>query len=122
MTQNAQRAIRIAKDGERPHTPFGIGVKQLLGAGELGPSPPTEQTVNREISLDVVDEEQIGDCQPQFLGRPVKARKKGTKGAKSVAAQVSPLSHKLPKPPFLAIRCARSDSYLIYTGQAGCFL
>lgn len=28
--------------------------------GELGPSPPTEQAVDREISLDVVDEEQIG--------------------------------------------------------------
>ena len=28
--------------------------------GELGPSPPTEQAVNREISLDVVDEEQMG--------------------------------------------------------------
>lgn len=52
--------------------------------GKLGPSPPTEQSVDREISLDVVNEEQIGDCQPQFLGRPVKTRKKGTKGAKSV--------------------------------------
>ena len=28
--------------------------------GELGPSPPTEQAVDREISLDVVDEKQIG--------------------------------------------------------------
>ena len=27
-----------------------------------------------------------GDCQPQLPGRPVKARKKGVKGAKSVAA------------------------------------
>lgn len=27
-----------------------------------------------------------GDCQSQLPGRPVKARKKGTKGAKSVAA------------------------------------
>lgn len=27
-----------------------------------------------------------GDCQPQLPGRPLKARKKGTKGAKSVAA------------------------------------
>ena len=27
--------------------------------GELGPSLPTEQAVDREISLDVVDEEQI---------------------------------------------------------------
>lgn len=44
----------------RPHTPFGIGAEQLLSVGELGPSPPTEQAVNREISLDVVDEEQIG--------------------------------------------------------------
>ena len=32
--------------------------------GELGPSPPTEQAVNREISLDVMDEEQMG-----FLAR-----------------------------------------------------
>lgn len=32
--------------------------------GELRPSPPTEQAVNREISLDVVDEEQMG-----FLAR-----------------------------------------------------
>ena len=28
--------------------------------GKLGPSSPTEQAVDREISLDVVDEEQIG--------------------------------------------------------------
>lgn len=28
--------------------------------GELGPSPPLEQAVDREISLDVVDEDQIG--------------------------------------------------------------
>ena len=28
--------------------------------GELGPSPPTEQAVDCEISLDVVDEEQMG--------------------------------------------------------------
>ena len=28
--------------------------------GELGPSPPPEQAVDREISLDVVDEDQIG--------------------------------------------------------------
>ena len=44
----------------RPHAPFRIGAEQLLGVGELGPSPPTEQAVDREISLDVVDEEQIG--------------------------------------------------------------
>ena len=44
----------------RSHAPFGIGAEQLLGVGELGPSPPTEQAVDREISLDVVDEEQIG--------------------------------------------------------------
>ena len=67
-----------------PACPFGIGAEQFLGVGELGPSPPTEQAVDREISLDVVDEEQIGDCQPQLPGRPVKARKKGTKGAKGV--------------------------------------
>lgn len=40
--------------------PFGIGAEQLLGVGELGPSPPTEQAVDREISLNVVDKEQIG--------------------------------------------------------------
>lgn len=28
--------------------------------GELGPSPPTEQAVDREISLNAVDKEQIG--------------------------------------------------------------
>lgn len=44
----------------RPQAPFGIGTEQLLRVGELGPSPPTEQAVDREISLDVVDEEQIG--------------------------------------------------------------
>lgn len=71
----------------RPHAPFGIGAEQLLGVGELGPSPPTEQAVDREISLDVVDEEQRGVCQPQLPGRPVKARKKGTKGAKSVPSE-----------------------------------
>lgn len=64
--------------------PFGISAEQLLGVGELGPSPPTEQAVDREISLDVVNEEQIGVCQPQLPGRSLKARKKGTKGAKSV--------------------------------------
>ena len=42
----------------RPHAPFGISAKQLLGVGELGPPPPTEQAVDREISLNVVDEEQ----------------------------------------------------------------
>lgn len=52
--------------------------------GKLRPSPPTEQAVDREISLDVVNEEQIGDCQPQLPGHPLKARKKDTKGAKSV--------------------------------------
>lgn len=26
-----------------------------------------------------------GDCQPQLPGRPLKARKKGAKGAKSIA-------------------------------------
>lgn len=51
--------------------------------GELGPSPPTEQAVDREISLDVVDEEQRGDCRPKLPGRPVKARKKGVKGVPS---------------------------------------
>lgn len=71
----------------RPHTPFGIGVEQLLRMGELRSSPPTEQAVDREISLDVVDEEQKGVCQPQLPGRPVKARKKGTKGAKSVPSE-----------------------------------
>lgn len=44
----------------RPHAPFGIGAEQLLSVSKLGPSPPTEQAVDREISLDVVDEEQIG--------------------------------------------------------------
>ena len=52
--------------------------------GKPRPSPPTEQAVDREISLDVVDEEQRGICQPQLPGRPVKAKKKGTKGAKGV--------------------------------------
>lgn len=28
--------------------------------GELGPSPPAEQAVDRKISLDVVDEDQMG--------------------------------------------------------------
>lgn len=44
----------------RPHTPFGIGAEQLLRMGKLRPSPPTKQAVDREISLDVVNEEQIG--------------------------------------------------------------
>lgn len=43
----------------RPQASFGIGDEQLLRMGELGPSLPTEQAVDREISLDVVDEEQI---------------------------------------------------------------
>lgn len=42
----------------RSHAPFGIGAEQLLGVGELGPSPPTEQAVDREISLNVVNKEQ----------------------------------------------------------------
>ena len=71
----------------RPHAPFGIGAEQLLSVSKLGPSPPTEQAVDREISLDVVNEEQIGDCQPQLPGHPVKARKKGAKGAKSVPSE-----------------------------------
>ncbi|WP_417063596.1 hypothetical protein [Ellagibacter isourolithinifaciens] len=44
----------------RPQAPFGIGAEQFLGVSELGPSPPTEQAVDRETSLDVVDEEQMG--------------------------------------------------------------
>lgn len=44
----------------RPQASFGIGDEQLLGVSELGPSPPTEQAVDCEISLDVVDEEQMG--------------------------------------------------------------
>ena len=41
----------------RSHAPFGIGAEQLLGVGELGSPPPTEQAVDREISLNAVDEE-----------------------------------------------------------------
>ena len=44
----------------RPHASFGIGAEQLLRMGELGPSLPAEQAVDRKISLDVVDEDQIG--------------------------------------------------------------
>lgn len=49
--------------------------------GELGPSPPTEQAVDREISLDVVNEEQIGDCQPQLPGHPLKGEEEGHEGS-----------------------------------------
>mgnify|MGYP006982573112 FL=1 len=38
---------------------FGIGAEQFLGVGELGSPPPTEQAVDREISLNVVDKEQV---------------------------------------------------------------
>lgn len=44
----------------RAQASFGIGDEQLLRMGELRPSPPTEQAVNREISLDVMDGEQMG--------------------------------------------------------------
>ena len=44
----------------RSQASFGIGAEQFLGMGELGSPPPTEQAVDREISLDVVDKEQIG--------------------------------------------------------------
>ncbi len=43
-----------------PHAPFGLSAEQLLGVGKLRPSPPTGQAVDREVSLDVVDQEQIG--------------------------------------------------------------
>ena len=48
----------------RSQASFGIGTEQLLRVGELGPPSPTEQAVDREISLDVMDEEQMG-----FLAR-----------------------------------------------------
>ena len=50
--------MRITKSGKRLHAPFGIDAEQLLRMGELGSPPPTEQAVDREISLNVVDEEQ----------------------------------------------------------------
>lgn len=43
----------------RSQASFGIGAEQFLGMGELGSPPPTEQAVDREISLNAVDKEQI---------------------------------------------------------------
>lgn len=54
----SRSTTEIVTSRYRSHTPFGIGAEQLLGVGELGPSPPTEQAVDREISLNVVDKEQ----------------------------------------------------------------
>ena len=42
----------------RSHAPFGIGAEQFPGVGELGSPLPTEQAVDREISLNAVDKEQ----------------------------------------------------------------
>ena len=56
----SRSTTEIVTSRYRPHAPFGIGAEQLLGVGELGPSPPTEQAVDREISLNVVDKEQMG--------------------------------------------------------------
>lgn len=52
--------MRITTDGHRSHASFGIGTEQLLRMGELRPSLPTEQAVDCEISLNVVNEEQMG--------------------------------------------------------------
>ena len=68
--------------------------------GELGISNGRVETINNMIKVTVrmgydfrnTDNFvallmlRCGDCQPQLPGRPVKARKKGVKGAKSVAA------------------------------------
>lgn len=42
----------------RSHAPFGIGAEQFPGVGELGSPLPTEQAVDREISLNAADKEQ----------------------------------------------------------------
>ena len=52
--------MRTAKSGKCSQASFGIDAEQLLRMGELRPLPPTEQAVDREISLYVVDEEQVG--------------------------------------------------------------
>ena len=68
--------------------------------GELGISHERVEAINNKIkvtarmgyafrntdSLVALLMLRCGDCQPQLPGRPLKARKMGTKGAKSVAA------------------------------------
>lgn len=72
----------------------------IIAAVELGISNGRVEAVNNKIKVTVrmgygfrnTDNLvallmlRCGDCQPQLPGRPVKARKKGVKGAKSVAA------------------------------------
>lgn len=72
----------------------------IIAAVELGISNGRVEAINNKIKVTVrmgygfrnTDNLvallmlRCGDCQPQLPGRPVKARKKGVKGAKSVAA------------------------------------
>ena len=72
----------------------------IIAAVELGISNGRVEAINNKIKVAVrmgygfrnTDNLvallmlRCGDCQPQLPGRPVKARKKGVKGAKSVAA------------------------------------
>ena len=72
----------------------------IIAAVELGISNGRVEAINNKIKVAVrmgygfrnTDNLvallmlKCGDCQPQLPGRPVKARKKGVKGAKSVAA------------------------------------
>ncbi len=56
---------------------------QHVRHGAANKKAPTE---GRPLLTDSLLMLRCGDCQPQLPGRPVKARKKGVKGAKSVAA------------------------------------
>ena len=64
MGLSSRRTTGVATSRYRSQASFGIGAEQFLRMSELGPSSPTEQTVNCKISLDVMDEEQMG-----FLAR-----------------------------------------------------
>lgn len=59
MDQQSRWTAGIMASRNYPHAPFGISAEQLPGMGKLRPSPPTEQAVDREVSLDAVDQEQL---------------------------------------------------------------
>ena len=78
--------------------PYGDDDRGRPGRGELGISNGRVEAINNKIKVtvrmgyDFRNTDNLvallmlrcGDCQPQLPGRPLKARKKGTKGAKSV--------------------------------------
>ena len=95
-----RRARRRALRGVERRQAQARGQAGRPARGELGISNGRAEAINNKIKVtarmgygfrstdDLVAPLMLrcGDCQPQLPGRPLKARKKGTKGAKSVAA------------------------------------